>query len=41
MEIKPDKVATWNKWNDKQKASMLSINLPGEAQRLLSSLNPS
>ena len=30
--------AAWNQWSDSQKAQMLSIHLPGEAQKLLSSL---
>lgn len=31
--------ATWNIWDDSQKACMLSFHLRGEAQRLLSTLN--
>jgi hypothetical protein len=35
-----EQAAAWNKWSDHQKACMLSNNLRGETQRLLSSLSP-
>ena len=34
-----EQVADWNKWNDDQKAKMLTIKLRGEAQKLLTTLS--
>ena len=34
-----EQVADWNRWNDDQKAKMLTIKLRGEAQKLLTTLS--